>query len=87
MHMTTKQRALHLIAGLPEDASLGEILKRLRHLEQESEGQDDQALEDRSNAGAWDLLRNLTGSVEMPSDWAGEHDHYLYGTPKRSAGS
>jgi hypothetical protein len=23
--------------------------------------------------------------VEMPPDWASEHDHYLYGTPKRSS--
>lgn len=24
------------------------------------------------------------GLVEGPVDWAAEHDHYLYGTPKRS---
>lgn len=23
------------------------------------------------------------GSVTMPADWSVEHDHYLYGTPKR----
>ena len=28
-------------------------------------------------------LDSLIGSVNMPSDWASEHDHYLYGTPKR----
>lgn len=32
---------------------------------------------------AWDLLENLTGTVETPEDWSAEHDHYLYGTPKR----
>jgi len=32
---------------------------------------------------AWDLLENLTGTVEAPEDWSAEHDHYLYGTPKR----
>lgn len=32
---------------------------------------------------AWDILEALTGSVEAPPDWASEHDHYLYGTPKR----
>ena len=34
---------------------------------------------------AWDLLENLTGAVEAPEDWSAEHDHYLYGTPKRQA--
>jgi hypothetical protein len=29
-------------------------------------------------------LTNLIGSVEAPSDWSLEHDHYLYGTPKRN---
>ncbi|MCP4697559.1 MAG: hypothetical protein GY862_12025 [Gammaproteobacteria bacterium] len=32
---------------------------------------------------AWDTLENLTGSVVAQPDWAAEHDHYLYGTPKR----
>ena len=34
---------------------------------------------------AWDVLEQLDGSVEGPTDWAGEHDHYLYGTEKRGA--
>ena len=29
-----------------------------------------------------DLLETLAGTVDAPSDWAVEHDHYLYGTPK-----
>lgn len=33
----------------------------------------------------WDLLDELAGTIEMPPDWAAEHDHYLYGTPKRGA--
>jgi len=32
---------------------------------------------------AWDILESLIGTVEGPEDWASEHDHYLYGTPKR----
>lgn len=32
---------------------------------------------------AWDVLESLTGTVEAPADWSTEHDHYLYGTPKR----
>ncbi len=35
-------------------------------------------------ADAWDELESLTGSVEAPSDWAQEHDHSLYGAPKRA---
>lgn len=31
---------------------------------------------------AWDVLESLTGTVEAPTDWSAEHDHYLYGTPK-----
>ena len=33
---------------------------------------------------AWQILRDLSGTVEGPTDWAAEADHYLYGTPKRS---
>lgn len=32
---------------------------------------------------AWDTLAKLAGSIEAPADWSSEHDHYLYGTPKR----
>jgi hypothetical protein len=33
-------------------------------------------------ATAWDVLEALAGTVEAPSDWSSEHDHYLYGSPK-----
>ena len=36
---------------------------------------------------AWEVLEQLTGTVEAPEDWAAEHDHYLYGSPKRGEGS
>lgn len=32
----------------------------------------------------WDLLRRGAGSISGPADWSLEHDHYLYGTPKRA---
>ena len=32
---------------------------------------------------AWSVLEGLIGSVDAPADWSEEHDHYLYGTPKR----
>ncbi|KKO19353.1 MAG: hypothetical protein DCC43_15310 [Candidatus Brocadia sp.] len=31
----------------------------------------------------WNVLGSLTGKVEGHEDWSQEHDHYLYGTPKR----
>jgi hypothetical protein len=32
----------------------------------------------------WDKLREVAGTVEgLPSDFGRNHDHYLYGTPKR----
>ncbi|MEH2204609.1 MAG: hypothetical protein V7K53_11090 [Nostoc sp.] len=34
-------------------------------------------------ADVWDVLEDLTGTVDAPEDWASQHDHYLYGTPKR----
>jgi hypothetical protein len=34
---------------------------------------------------AWAALRALAGTVDAPADWAAEHDHYLYGSPKRNA--
>lgn len=33
--------------------------------------------------GSWDWLRRLSGCIDGPPDWAENHDHYLYGTPKR----
>jgi hypothetical protein len=34
-------------------------------------------------ADAFAVLEDLAGSIEAPTDWSLEHDHYLYGTPKR----
>jgi len=31
----------------------------------------------------FDILRDLAGSLDMPPDWAEQHDHYLTGAPKR----
>jgi predicted DNA-binding antitoxin AbrB/MazE fold protein len=33
----------------------------------------------------WDVIEALAGTVDAPTDWAIEHDHYLYGTPKRNS--
>ena len=33
---------------------------------------------------AWSELESLSGSVDAPSDWSSEHDHYLYGAPREN---
>ena len=32
----------------------------------------------------FDRLEATAGLIEGPVDWAAEHDHYLYGAPKKS---
>jgi hypothetical protein len=39
----------------------------------------------KSTGSFFDSIRDLVGSVEGPTDWAAEHDHYIHGTPKRGA--
>jgi len=42
-----------------------------------------ETLEYIENEGnAWDVLEALTATIEAPSDWSSQHNHYLYGTPK-----
>ncbi|MEY2985709.1 MAG: hypothetical protein RLZZ568_2326 [Cyanobacteriota bacterium] len=41
-------------------------------------------IEAEQKKNIWDLLEPMIGTIEAPSDWAGEHDHYLHGTPKRT---
>ena len=36
----------------------------------------------KNEGNAWDVLEALTGTIEAPSDWSSQHNHYLYGTPK-----
>jgi len=35
----------------------------------------------KSSKNAIDVLEELAGSIEMPEDWAVNHDNYLYGEP------
>lgn len=37
----------------------------------------------KHSVDAFAVIRELAGSIEAPSDFAAEHDHYIYGTPKR----
>ena len=84
--MTTKEKAIKVIEELPEDATLGDIVEEIRHLERENTGEaSGEPEQPLPTGGAWDLLEHAAGTVEMPADWASEHDHYLYETPKRSS--
>jgi hypothetical protein len=38
-----------------------------------------------ASKGLWTELKKYEGSIEGPEDWSAEHDHYLYGTPKKSS--
>jgi hypothetical protein len=43
-----------------------------------------EAPSENNNKNAWELLEEMAGTYEAPEDWSSEHDHYLYGTPKRN---
>ena len=36
----------------------------------------------QTEGNAWDILEQMTGTIEAPADWSINHDHYLYETPK-----
>ena len=44
----------------------------------------EEQLPDTPKENAWDILESLAGTFEAPEDWSIQHDHYLYGTPKRN---
>ncbi|OQX26028.1 MAG: hypothetical protein BWK80_12500 [Desulfobacteraceae bacterium IS3] len=39
---------------------------------------------DPDSPDALEVLDRLAGTVEAPWDWAADHDHYLYGTPRKN---
>jgi hypothetical protein len=84
--MTTKEKVIQAIEALPADATLDQIVSTLPFLDAE-DTTEPQTAPDAAlpPGGLWDLLEEAAGTVEMPADWASEHDHYLYGTPKRSS--
>jgi hypothetical protein len=87
--MTTKELAIRRIEELPADATLEQIVGTLQHilLEGDSEQPEEADADIPAGGGLWDFLERTAGTVEMPADWSSEHDHYLYGTPKRSSAS
>jgi hypothetical protein len=45
----------------------------------------DQATSYPKLADFFDRIEAQAGLIEGPTDWAAEHDHYLYGATKKSA--
>jgi hypothetical protein len=79
--VTTKERVIRAIEGLPADATLDQIVGTLQHMRLDGGGE--QQVESGvvlPAGGLWDFLEQSAGTVEMPADWSSEHDHYLYGT-------
>lgn len=71
-----------LTLQLPDDIPAGEH-KIVLVIDEVPLSQTDSSNE-RGNA--WAVLKKYAGTVkDMPEDWAIEHDHYLYGTPKRNS--
>jgi predicted DNA-binding antitoxin AbrB/MazE fold protein len=69
----------------------GKTLKPLGPLDLEEDRPYEVTIEElpveRGCGDAWGELDHLVGTVEAPRDWAEQHDHYLYGSPKhRGAG-
>ncbi|GAB4455865.1 MAG: hypothetical protein OHK0029_12700 [Armatimonadaceae bacterium] len=38
----------------------------------------DEEIDRGEQKSAWEILRRLAGTVEMPPDWSSNHDAYLY---------
>jgi hypothetical protein len=55
-----------------------------RMLLEETLATSNHAVSEAASGDAWAVLESMMGTVEGPSDWSSEIDHYLYGTPKRS---
>lgn len=47
----------------------------------------DAETQENQDEDVWDVLEACVGTVDAPADWSAEHDHYLYGTPKRHDGT
>ena len=44
---------------------------------------DGNILKPEGGQSLWDVLDEFTGKVDGPKDWSENHDHYLYGVPKK----
>jgi hypothetical protein len=46
-----------------------------------------EAVRPANNEDLFERLENQAGLIDGPTDWAAEHDHYLYGVPKHGNGA
>ncbi|MGB0560920.1 MAG: hypothetical protein ACPGVO_03850 [Spirulinaceae cyanobacterium] len=78
--MTPREQLIHEIEAAPEPL-IGELLDFLRLMKIRNQSQSEQPL--------WTFVEELVADIPpsvlntLPTDGAVEHDHYLYGTPKR----
>jgi len=84
MSANLEQAILEKIQGLPDDKQR-EILALVN--EMLKQGQEPQPRESRP---IWEIITELSSEIPMeewaklPADGAEQHDHYLYGSPKRN---
>lgn len=62
----------------------GEVLRPMEPLDLEPNQHYRVTIEPESPlGGVLDDIVALAGDLDLPPDFAAQHDHYLYGTPKR----
>lgn len=77
MHTDVAQEVFDVVKSLPKDAQL-KILREARSL-----------AEHRASRPIWERIRELGAQIpeeelaKMPTDGSEQHDHYLYGSPKK----
>ncbi len=81
--MSTKEQILAEMDGLSQGEleELYVLVKQFLQIQRQTPAED--TAKNSIHMNAWDVLEELTGTITAPEDWAVEHDHYLYGTPKR----
>ncbi|OKH17858.1 hypothetical protein [[Limnothrix rosea] IAM M-220] len=79
--MTLKEKIIQELEQSP-DTLLEEFLNFILFVKQRRQSED-------RDLPIWQVAANLTQDIpaevleQLPTDGAAEHDHYLYGTPKR----
>lgn len=78
------QKAIERIQTLPEDEQDRVARVMLHEIETVSQNGDEPVTK-----SAWEIVQDAFKDIpeeeweKLPNDGAAEHDHYLYGTPKR----
>ena len=78
-----KEQVLKVLDDMPPQ-QLAQILDYVLFVKERHSGESQLEVSSSPAPDLWSLLTSLQGSVDAPSDWSLEHDHYLYGTPKHS---